>query len=223
MSNSNEMKTIGVVGAGTMGAGIVQVFAQNGFDVLAYDAFEGAVEQAAQRIEKILTRLVDKGKIEESAKRQAIDRIKPCGGLADFASADIAIRGGMLRTQNLAVVGPELRVLARGEVDLAREPHHSEFVLAFLFLETVDRVLGNVPVLGRLVLGPDRSLVTLYMKVDGPWADPNLRPLMPGAVETAAGWATRAIEGAVGRLRRIFRPRAPPRESGLGNHDARAR
>ena len=91
MSNSNQINTVAVVGAGAMGAGIIQVFAQNGFDVLAYDAFEGAVEKAAQRIETILTRLVEKGKIEESAKRQAVGRIKPCGALGDFASADIAI------------------------------------------------------------------------------------------------------------------------------------
>ena len=91
MSNSNQINTVAVVGAGAMGAGIIQVFAQNGFDVLAYDAFEGAVEKAAQRIEKILTRLVEKGKIEESAKQQAMGHIKPCGALSDFASADIAI------------------------------------------------------------------------------------------------------------------------------------
>ncbi|MCZ6655512.1 MAG: 3-hydroxyacyl-CoA dehydrogenase NAD-binding domain-containing protein, partial [Planctomycetota bacterium] len=61
------------------------------FDVLMYDAMDGAADKAVQRIEKILTRLVEKGKIEESAKRQAIGRIKPCGRLGDFASADIAI------------------------------------------------------------------------------------------------------------------------------------
>ncbi len=91
MSDPNQISTVAVVGAGAMGAGIIHVFALNGFDVLAYDAFEGAVEKAMQRIEKILTRLVEKGKIEESAKRQAIGHIKPCGGLRDFASADIAI------------------------------------------------------------------------------------------------------------------------------------
>lgn len=91
MSDPNQINTVAVVGAGAMGAGIIQVFAQNGFKVLAYDAFEGAVEKAVQRIERILTRLVEKGKIEESAKRQAIGRIKPCSALGEFASADIAI------------------------------------------------------------------------------------------------------------------------------------
>ena len=91
MSDSNPINTVAVVGAGAMGAGIIQVFAQNGFEVLAYDACEGAVEKAVQRIEKILTRLVEKGKIEESAKRQALGRIKPCDGLGDLAAADIAI------------------------------------------------------------------------------------------------------------------------------------
>ena len=91
MSNSNKIKTIAVVGAGTMGQGIVQVFAQCDFDVLMYDAMDGAADKAVQRIEKILTRLVEKGKIEESAKRQAIGRIKLCGGLGDFAPADLAI------------------------------------------------------------------------------------------------------------------------------------
>ncbi len=91
MSKLNQINTVAVVGAGAMGAGIIQVFAQNGFNVLAYDAFEGAVEKAITRIDKFLAKSVEKGKIEESAKRQAIGRIKPCGGLGDFASADIAI------------------------------------------------------------------------------------------------------------------------------------
>ena len=91
MSNPNNINTIAVVGAGTMGAGIIQVFAQNGFTVLAYDAFEGAVKKAVGRIDKFLTKSVEKGKIEESVKRQALARIKPCGGLGDFASVDIAI------------------------------------------------------------------------------------------------------------------------------------
>ncbi len=91
MSNPNQIKTVGIIGAGTMGSGITQVFAQNGFDVLIYDAFEGAVKEAVGRIDKFLTKSVEKGKIGEAAKRQALERIRPCGGLGDFASAGIAI------------------------------------------------------------------------------------------------------------------------------------
>ncbi len=99
MSFQGQINTVAVVGAGTMGSGIMQVFGQNGFEVLAYDAMEGAVDQAVQRIDKFLSRSVEKGKLDESAKRQTLARIRLCGGLGDFKSADIAIEAATERIE----------------------------------------------------------------------------------------------------------------------------
>ena len=80
----------------------------------------------------------------------------------------------------------------------------SDFVLAFLFLETVDRMIGTVPILGQWVLGDDKSLVTLYLKADGPWENPNMRPLAPGVVESAAGWAVKVVASGANQVRKIL-------------------
>lgn len=108
---------VGVVGAGTMGQGIIQVFAQNGLDVLAYDALDGAVEKAIGRIDKFLSRSVEKGKLDETAKRQTIERIKPCGGLGDFKAADIAIEAATEKVDIKTTLFEELdRILAPGNI-----------------------------------------------------------------------------------------------------------
>ena len=55
----NDISTIAVLGAGTMGAGIVQVVAEAGLDVLVHDPQEGATQRAQQRIDGFLARKVE--------------------------------------------------------------------------------------------------------------------------------------------------------------------
>ncbi|MDR3363581.1 MAG: 3-hydroxybutyryl-CoA dehydrogenase [Clostridiales Family XIII bacterium] len=69
------MKKIGVIGAGTMGAGIIQVFAQGGYEVVYTDLFPAAIEKGYALIEKNLTRLADKEKITVEEKEAALGRI----------------------------------------------------------------------------------------------------------------------------------------------------
>jgi hypothetical protein len=119
-------------------------------------------------------------------------------------SADISMKEGVVRTENFALEGSELRLHARGEIDLVSDDLDSDFVLAFLFLETVDRMIGTVPILGQWLLGDDKSLLTLYLKADGPWEDPNVRPLAPGVVESAAGWAVKVVASGANQVRKIL-------------------
>jgi hypothetical protein len=116
-------------------------------------------------------------------------------------TADIKIAEGRLRTENFALDGPELRMLAAGEIDLRPDDRPVDLVLALLFLRTVDQVLERVPFVGSWILGNNRSLVTLYFKVGGPWRDPSGVPLPPGGITTAAGWAGRVIGQGVRRVR----------------------
>ena len=59
------IKRIGVIGAGTMGNGIAQVFAQGGFEVRLVDAATGALERARSTVEKSLSKLVEKGRLTD--------------------------------------------------------------------------------------------------------------------------------------------------------------
>jgi 3-hydroxybutyryl-CoA dehydrogenase len=114
-----NIATVGVVGAGTMGRGIIQVFAQHGVDVLAFDAADGAVDRAVKGIDKFLTKSIEKEKITPRDKQEALSRIKPCGGLAELASAELVIEAATERPEikeqifkELDRVVPKDRILA---------------------------------------------------------------------------------------------------------------
>lgn len=86
-----EMRTIGVVGAGTMGTGIAQVAAQAGFEVLLYDVYPQALERAVGQIGKWLERSVEKGRMTPQEREATLGRIRTTTSLADFHPADFVI------------------------------------------------------------------------------------------------------------------------------------
>ena len=136
----------------------------------------------------------------------------------DEITARFLLQAGVLRAESFAFAGPELRMLAAGELKLLEPERPADLLLAFLFLETVDRVIELVPVVGSWVLGKDDNLVTLYVRVQGPWKNPDARLVPPQSVRTAAGWAERMIGAGVSRLRKMLSlpggkretPEAPP-------------
>ena len=73
------MQTVGVIGAGQMGAGIAQVSAQAGYKVLLSDVSLERAEQGKAGIAKQLSRLVEKGKMEATDAEALLDRITPVG------------------------------------------------------------------------------------------------------------------------------------------------
>lgn len=85
------MQIIGVVGAGTMGAGIAQVAAVSGFDVILFDVQEQALERAVERIGSFLARSVEKGKMTAALREGALTRITRTTNLATFAPCDVVI------------------------------------------------------------------------------------------------------------------------------------
>src|SRR5689334_17639381 len=86
-----EIKTIGVVGAGTMGNGIAQVCAQAGFAVIMNDREDPFVQRGLGTIQKSLARLADKGKFSAEERDQIYGRLTPSTNLEDLAAADLVI------------------------------------------------------------------------------------------------------------------------------------
>ena len=85
------MKKIGVIGAGTMGAGIIQVIAQNGFEVAFTDTFEAAIERGYSLIDKNLEKLVSREKITADEKAAIMGRISYASNLDVVADADLIV------------------------------------------------------------------------------------------------------------------------------------
>jgi 3-hydroxybutyryl-CoA dehydrogenase len=85
------IKTIGIIGAGTMGSGIAQVAALSQFDVLLYDVSSDALKSATSRISDDLRRNVEKGRLGTSEATAAVSRIHPRGTVGDMAQAEFIV------------------------------------------------------------------------------------------------------------------------------------
>jgi 3-hydroxybutyryl-CoA dehydrogenase len=79
-----EIKSVGIIGAGTMGQGITQLCSQAGFNVLLYDIQSASVDEGISKISASLQNLVDKNKISIEEKASALSRISRIDSLADF-------------------------------------------------------------------------------------------------------------------------------------------
>ena len=86
-----EIKTLGVVGAGQMGSGIVQVAATNGLSVVMNDIKDEFVEGGFTTIEKSLDRMIKKEKITEEDKKGILSRIEGSTSLEDMVKADFVV------------------------------------------------------------------------------------------------------------------------------------
>jgi len=86
-----SLKTVGVVGAGSMGNGIAQISAQAGFDVIMSDVEDKFVQNAMKNIDKFLSRSVEKGKMTADAKAATLGRIKVTTKIEDLKDADFVV------------------------------------------------------------------------------------------------------------------------------------
>jgi 3-hydroxybutyryl-CoA dehydrogenase len=93
------LQTIGVIGAGQMGAGIAQVSAQAGYRVLLSDRELALAEKGKAGIAKGLARLVDKEKITADARDAALALIEPVAGSAAFVACDLVIEAATEREE----------------------------------------------------------------------------------------------------------------------------
>ncbi|WP_456468174.1 3-hydroxyacyl-CoA dehydrogenase NAD-binding domain-containing protein, partial [Archaeoglobus sp.] len=89
-----DIKVIGVIGAGVMGHGIAQVAARTGYDVVMVDISEDVLKKAMEMIESGpfgLKRLVEKGKMSEDEAKAVLSRIKTSTSLESLKDADFVI------------------------------------------------------------------------------------------------------------------------------------
>jgi 3-hydroxybutyryl-CoA dehydrogenase len=88
---TQDISTIGVVGAGTMGHGIAQVAAVSGYRTILVDVVEAALERGRGAVEKSLTKLEGKGKISAEDKSASLGRLSTATELSALAEADLVV------------------------------------------------------------------------------------------------------------------------------------
>ena len=86
-----KMKTIGVIGAGTMGHGISLVAAQAGFHVILQDIKQEFVQNGLKRIEKFLDKSIEKGRLSADEKTSILSRIKGTTNLKELKDVDLVV------------------------------------------------------------------------------------------------------------------------------------
>jgi 3-hydroxybutyryl-CoA dehydrogenase len=89
--NPDAVRTVAVLGAGTMGNGIAHVFARCGYSVILRDVEQQFLDRALETISKNLDREIKKGKIADTAKSPVLARIVPVTKMEEIARADFAI------------------------------------------------------------------------------------------------------------------------------------
>ncbi len=142
MHTLENITTIGVLGAGQMGAGIAQVAAQTGYSVLLADVSQERADAGKAGIAKQLGRLVEKGKLTAAARDEVVARITPVVGAAGLAPGDFLIAAA---TENIGLKKQlfiELDQAARPGVILASNTSSISITLLAAATRRPDQVVG---------------------------------------------------------------------------------
>ena len=86
-----EIRRVGVLGLGTMGAGIAQVSVQSGFETVGREVSDELAERGRATVERYLDRGVEKGRLSQPERDGAVGRLTLTTDLADLASCDLVI------------------------------------------------------------------------------------------------------------------------------------
>ena len=113
------MKKIVVIGGGTMGLDIAQVFAKKGFDVVVRDITEEIIKASEARLNKSLDKLVAKGKMDEAKKADILSHMSFTTELSLAADADLVVEAAIENLEIKKQIFAELDAICKSETILA--------------------------------------------------------------------------------------------------------
>ena len=113
------IKFVGVIGAGTMGSGIAQVFAQSGFDVVVQDVARAALDRGRASIDKSLAKFVEKGLLEPAARDETLGRLTFATELDTLAAVDYVVEAAIEHLETKRALFAALDHLVRPGVLIA--------------------------------------------------------------------------------------------------------
>jgi 3-hydroxybutyryl-CoA dehydrogenase len=149
------IQRIGVIGAGQMGAGITQIGAQCGFEMRLLDQNPELADRAFIRIERTLGNLVEKGKLDDSARASALSRIKPAHEYAALSECDLIIEAVIEHAPTKCEVFRQAEAVTRPDAILASNTSSISITQLAASTHRPERVIGihfmNPPPVMRLV------------------------------------------------------------------------
>src|SRR6266849_3249328 len=138
----DAIKTVAVLGAGTMGNGIAHVFAKAGFSVILRDVEKRFLDRALETIAKNLDRKIKKGKVAEVEKPKILGRIHPTTDMTPLGRADFAVEAVPERLELKLAVLEEADKVLRPEVILASNTSSISVTALAAATSRPDRFLG---------------------------------------------------------------------------------
>lgn len=136
------MKKVFVLGAGTMGAGIVQAFAQNGFEVIVRDIKDEFVERGIAGINKSLSKLVAKEKMTEEVKEEILSRISGTTDMSLAADCDLVVEAAIENMKIKKEIFAELDSICKPETILASNTSSLSITEVASATKREDKVIG---------------------------------------------------------------------------------
>ena len=139
---SGQITRVGVVGAGTMGNGIAQAFAQAGIAVTLVDASAAALEKARATIDKSLGKLVEKGKLPAEERAASLERITSSTAIDGLAGADFVVEAIYENLEAKRTLFASLDRLTRPDVILSSNTSSISITTLGAATSRPDKVLG---------------------------------------------------------------------------------
>jgi 3-hydroxybutyryl-CoA dehydrogenase len=136
------IRTVAVLGAGTMGNGIAHVFARAGYRVILRDVEQRFLDRALETISKNLDREIKKGKLAEGEKAAIVERLVPVTDFSAIASADFCVEAVPEKLETKRAVLTEADKLLRDDVVLASNTSSIAMTTLAALTRRPDRFVG---------------------------------------------------------------------------------
>jgi 3-hydroxybutyryl-CoA dehydrogenase len=137
-----DIKTVGVLGAGTMGNGIAHVFAKAGYKVVLRDVEQRFLDRGLDTIAKNLEREVSKNKITAEQRTQALARIEPGVDRGALAQCDLVVEAATEKFEIKAGLFRELDRICRPEIILATNTSSISITKLAALTQRPEKVIG---------------------------------------------------------------------------------
>lgn len=136
------MKKIVVIGGGTMGLDIAQVFARSGFEVVVRDIKDEIIKASEARLNKALDKLVAKGKMDEAGKKAITDKITFTVEMSAAADADLVVEAAIENLEIKKSVFAELDQLCKPETIFASNTSSISITAIAAATKRADKFIG---------------------------------------------------------------------------------
>jgi 3-hydroxybutyryl-CoA dehydrogenase len=138
----NSIKTVGVVGCGLMGAGIVETCARAGFHVVVREVNDDLLQKGLKRIQDSMGKAVQRGKLSQPDLEAALARIRGTLNLADFKDCDLVVEAAVENMSLKKTIFTELDTICRSDAILASNTSSLCITEMAAATERPDKVLG---------------------------------------------------------------------------------